>query len=77
MLARNKLILGTITGLCVGTIFVTIGMLLQYNPDRISRSEIAGKQIRTAHNFPELKFETIHCIADEVYIHLLNFSFQE
>ena len=74
MLARNKLILGTITGLCVGTIFVTIGMLLQYNPDRISRSEIAGKQIRTAHNF---KFETIHCIADEVYIHLLNFSFQE
>lgn len=54
MLARNKLILGTITGLCVGTIFVTIGMLLQYNPDRISRSEIAGKQIRTAHIFPEL-----------------------
>ena len=52
MLARNKLILGTIIGLCVGTIFVTIGMLLQYNPDRISRSEIAGKQIRTAHNFP-------------------------
>jgi len=42
MLARNKLILGTITGLCVGTIFVTIGMLLQYNPDKISRSEIAG-----------------------------------
>ena len=45
MLARNRLIVGTIIGLCLGTIFVTIGMLLQYNSDRISRSEIAGKQI--------------------------------
>ena len=62
MLARNRLILGTIIGLCVGTIFVSIGMLLQYNPDRISRSEIAGKQIRTARNFPEL----MHGFADEV-----------
>ena len=45
MLARNRLIVGTIIGLCLGTIFVTIGMLLQYNSNRISRSEIAGKQI--------------------------------